>query len=77
MKQVTLDLDYNRAEKKRLALQRVLDSIPAQIDSINEKRECDAIELRKFMMGREADEMTRLRNSARRKTVAIGTSASP
>jgi hypothetical protein len=44
---------YNRAEKRRLALQRLFDTIPEQIDAIREKRENDAIELRRFMMQRE------------------------
>jgi len=42
-----------RAEKRRLFLQRLFDSIPGQIDAIREKKENDAIELRRFVMRRE------------------------
>lgn len=44
---------HNRAGKRRLALQLLLDSIPGQIDVIREKKENDAIELRRFALQRE------------------------
>lgn len=55
----------SRAERKRLSLQRIFECMPAKIDAIKEQRECAAIELRRFMMAREADEITRRRNAAR------------
>lgn len=66
----------NRAVRKRLALQRIFACMPAQIDAIKEKRVCAAIELRRFMMAREADEISGQRNAARRKNPAISASAS-
>jgi hypothetical protein len=44
------------AEERRDALQQFLDSIPAQIDAIKNKKEEEAIELRRFMMKREKRE---------------------
>jgi hypothetical protein len=41
------------AEKRRRTLQRILDSMPAQIDTIKENRELASIELRQFMRERE------------------------
>jgi len=66
----------NRAGRKRLALQRIFACLPAQIDAIKEKRVCAAIELRRFMVVREADKITGQRNAARRKHPAISVSAS-
>lgn len=66
----------NRPKKKRRALKHILAWMPAQIDAIKERRECAAIELRRFMMAREADEITRRRNVAHRKIFAISASAS-
>ena len=67
----------NRVERKRLALERIFACMPAQIDAIKEQRVCAAIELRRFMVAREADEITGRRNAARRKNPAISVSASP
>jgi len=67
----------NRAGRKRLALQRIFACLPAQIDAIKDERERAAIELRRFMMVREADETTRQRNAASHKYPAISVSASP
>lgn len=71
-----IETNQNRAEKKRLALQRIFASMPAQIDAIKEEKVCAAIELRRFMLAREADEIPGQRNAARRKNLAISVSAS-
>jgi len=72
-----IETDQNRAERKRLGLQSIFASMPAQIDAIKDERERAAIELRRFMMVREADETTRQRNAASHKYPAISVSASP
>jgi hypothetical protein len=72
-----IETSQNRAERKRLALQRIFACMPAQIDAIKEQRVCAAIELRSFMMASEAYEVTGKRNAARRKNPAISVSASP
>jgi hypothetical protein len=41
------------AEERRDALQQFLNTIPAQIDAIKNKRQEEAVELRRFMMKRE------------------------
>lgn len=72
-----IEIIQNRAERKRLALQRIFACMPAQIDAIKEQRVCAAIELRSFMMAREADKITGRKNAARHKNPAISVSASP
>jgi hypothetical protein len=48
--------DSQYPKERRDALQIFLDSIPAQIDAIKNKKEEEAIELRRFMMKREKRE---------------------
>ena len=67
----------NRAERKRLAVQSIFARMPAKIDAIKEQRECAAIELRRFMMAREADEITRRRNATRHRYHTISALAAP
>jgi hypothetical protein len=45
--------DTRCAKEGRAALQLFLESIPAQIDAIKNRRQEEAIELRRFMMKRE------------------------
>ena len=44
---------HKAVEKRRLALQVLLDSIPEQIDAIKAEKENAAIELRSFVAARE------------------------
>lgn len=65
--QHSLGARKSRSEKKRRAMQDILDSMPEQIDAIKRERQNAAVELRRFIDESERDALVKRINAARLK----------